>query len=373
MWQPQSFYGKYLLDQPVIFMGENSIKGLYNFPGSRFAIIHGENVKFDKEIFQKAFKAFDVKFITKSWKNEPTLEDLKGTLCELEAFLPDVIVSIGGGSVIDGCKICRLFYEFPYFDIEKPNFNFLSFKTKFIAVPTTVGSGAEASSAAVLFNAALNKKEMVVHNLLRPDVVVLEPSFIESSDKTFVFSSALDGIAHIVEGYVSNMDNPLSDMLAEKGLQIFYEELLKEDFCSIDFLRLQYACYLGGIIQNHCIVGAAHAIAHQLTGFGFPHAKAVGLLLDSAINENSKDVKTKERYETLFRHCGIKSTKTFMIFLQKMTAFSIDEPLQKKIKKVLEENIKNDSFIQNVIDDRGGKGNPVPITKEYIENIVKVL
>ena len=127
MWQPQSFYSKYLLDQPVMFFGKDAIKGLYNFPGSKFAIIHGENAKFDKEVFQKAFKAFEVKFITKSWKNEPTLEELKGTLAELESFRPDVIMAIGGGSVIDGSKICRLYYEFPYFDTEKPNFNFLTF------------------------------------------------------------------------------------------------------------------------------------------------------------------------------------------------------------------------------------------------------
>lgn len=373
MWQPQSFYGKYLLDQPVIFMGKDSIKGLYNFPGSKFVIIHGEHANFNKEVFQKAFKAFEIKFITRSWKNEPTLEELKGTIAEIESFCPDVIIAVGGGSVIDGSKICRLYYEFPYFDTEKPNFNFLSFKTKFIAIPTTVGSGAEASSAAVIYNTELNKKEMVVHQTLRPDVVVLDPSFIENSTKEFVISSSLDAIAHIVEGYVSNMDNPVSDILAEKGLQILYEELSKTEHANIDFLRLQYACYIGGIVQNHCIVGAAHAIAHQLTGFGFSHAKAVGLLLGTIIKENSKDSKTKEKYTTLLSRSGIESIDCFITFLQTIINESIDKSLIAKIKEVLEENSKNELFIQNVIDDRGGKGNPLPITKEYIESISKGL
>ena len=371
MWQPQSFYGKYLLDQPVIFMGRNSTKGLYNFPGSRFAVVHSGNASLDKDAFRKALKAFEVKFIAKSWMNEPAPDELKGTLSELESFCPDVIVAVGGGSVIDGSKICRLYYEFPYFDTQKPSFNFLSFKTKFIAVPTTVGSGAEASSAAVLLNKESNKKEMVVHHSLRPDVVVLDPSFIESSDKTLVYSSALDGMAHIAEGYVSNVDNPLSDVLAEKGMQIFYEELSKSDYANVDFLRLQYACYIGGIVQNHCIVGAAHAIAHQLSGFGFPHAKAVGLLLCSVIKENSKDPRAKEKYDTLLSHSGIESLGAFIAFLHSIINASVDRTLVAKLKLVLEENIRNDLFIQNIIDDRGGKGNPVPITKEFIENIVK--
>lgn len=373
MWQPQSFYGKYLLDQPVIFMGKDSVKGLYNFPGSKFAIIHGENAKFDKDVFQKAFKAFEIKFIAKSWKNEPTLEELKGTMAELESFCPDVIIAIGGGSVIDGSKICRLYYEFPYFDTDKPNFNFLNFKTKFIVIPTTVGSGAEASSAAVIYNTILNKKEMVVHQTLRPDVVVLDPSFIENSTRGFVIASSLDAIAHIVEGYVSNIENPLSEIIAEKGLQIFYEELLKKDYANIDFLRLQYACYIGGIVQNHCIVGAAHAIAHQLTGFGFSHAKAVGLLLGTIIKENSKDSKTKEKYTTLLSRSGIESIDCFITFLQTLINESIDKSLAVKLKEVLKENNKNELFVQNVIDDRGGKGNPVPITKEYIESVAKDL
>ena len=373
MWQPQSFYGKYLLDQPVVFMGKDSVKGLYNFPGSKFAIIHGEKAKFDKDVFQKAFKSFEVKFIAKSWKNEPSLEELKGTMAELESFCPDVIAGIGGGSVIDGTKICRLFYEFPYFDAESPNFNFLSFKTKFIAVPTTVGSGAEISSAAVLFNSSLNKKEMIVHQALRPDVVVLDPTFIENSTKEFVVSSSLDAIAHIVEGYVSNIDNPVSDIFAEKGLQIFYEELSKADYSSVDFLRLQYACYIGGLVQNHCIVGAAHAIAHQLTGFGFPHAKAIGLLLSAVIKENSKEKEIRKKYSALLSHSGIESIEKFILFLQNLINESIDSFLNTKLKQVLEEKISNEVFIQNVIEDRGGKGNPVSITKEYIENIAKGL
>lgn len=373
MWQPQSFYGKYLLDQPVLFMGKDSFKGLYNFPGSRFAIIHGQNAKFNKDVFRNALKAFDVKFITKSWKNEPTLDEIKGTLAELENFQPDVIIAIGGGSVIDGSKICRLFYEFPYFDVTKPNFNFLSFKTKFIAVPTTVGSGAEVSSAAVLYNTLEGKKEMIVHQALRPDVVVLDSTFIENSKKEFVLSSSLDAMAHIVEGYVSNMDNPVSDILAEKGLQIFYEELSKGDFSKVDFLRLQYACYIGGLVQNHCIVGAAHAIAHQLTGFGFSHAKSVGLLLIPVVTENAKYETSNKKYKKLFDEAGIGSIETYICFINSIIDESIESSLKENLKKTLENNISDQKFIKNVIEDRGGKGNPVPITEEYIKNIIKEL
>lgn len=370
MWEPQGFYSKFILDQPVVFMGREAIKGLFNFPGSRFAVIYGSGFSNEmKDVFAKALKAFEVIYIRKSWKNEPTLKDVNGTISELENFNPDVIIAVGGGSVIDGSKICRLLYEFPYFDTESPNFNFLTFKSRFIAVPTTLGSGAEASSAAVLYNETLGKKEMIVNHQLRPQVIVLDDVFIKQSSPKLVYGSSLDAISHLIEGYVSNINNPLSDILAEKGLQLFNEEISKK-YDDMDFTRLQYACYLGGVVQNHCIVGAAHAIAHQLTGFGFSHSSAVGLLLKAVISQNSKEKEVSEKYSKLCVNTNIKTVERLFMLLEDLIEKSEYNKARNKLKDVLKEQIANDTFVKNVIDDKGGKGNPVPITENYLKEIV---
>ncbi len=371
MWEPQGFYSSFLLKQPTVFFGEASIRGLFNFPGAKFAVIYGSGFSdADKEIFSKSLKGFEVGFFRKSWQGEPVLDELKETIHDIELFKPDVIIAVGGGSVIDGSKIVRLLYEYPFFDCNKPNFNYVEFKTKFVAVPTTVGSGAEVSSAAVLLNIEAKCKEMVVNHALQPSAVILMPEFIKRSSLKLILSSSMDAMSHIIEGYVSNISNALTDILAEKGLDMFRQELCKDE---MDYLRLQYAGYLGGLVQNHCIVGAAHAIAHQLASYGYSHSKAIAILLPAVIKENDKDASSHERYWKLAENSYFGDVEMLIHTIKLMRARLISDNEIDDCKKLLSNLANDEAFIANVIDDKGGKGNPVEITKDYIMNIINSL
>ncbi|WP_293667284.1 iron-containing alcohol dehydrogenase [uncultured Parabacteroides sp.] len=373
MWNPQSLYSDFLLRQPTILCGANSIRGLFTYPSSKVAVIYGSGFKeSDKELFSKSVKSFDLKYLKKSWSGEPTLEELGGTIDELERFKPDVIIAVGGGAVIDGCKMARLYYEFPFFDSAMTRFNYLEWKTSFIAIPTTVGSGAEASSAAVILNKELKRKEMIVNNALMPSVVVLSPDYIKRSPEQLVVSSALDAISHIVEGYVSVINNDLADLLAEKGLQILVEELRKAEYAQVNFLRLQYAGYLAGIVQNHCIVGIAHAVAHQLAYYGYSHSMGVALMLPQAIKENSKDKFVQIRYQKLIQESGMKDIEELLSFIWVLRERAgITQSIYERSKVLLNSLLSDCMFIDNVINDRGGKGNPVPITKGMVEKLIE--
>ena len=158
MWQPGGFYNEYVLRTPVILSGKESIRGLYNYPAARIAVIHGGSF-FDKETFISAFPKKELAFIRRSWDSEPDFDGIAGTLGELEKICPDMIIAVGGGSVIDGSKLCRLFYEFPYFQPGETRIEGGQMKTSFVAVPTTVGSGAEVSSAAVFVDRENHKKD----------------------------------------------------------------------------------------------------------------------------------------------------------------------------------------------------------------------
>lgn len=371
MWEPQGFYSSFILKQPTVFFGESSIRGLFNFPGAKFAVIYGSGFSDeDKELFSKSIKGFEVGFFRKSWKGEPVIEELKDTIHDIELFKPDVIIAVGGGSVIDGAKIVRLLYEYPFFDCAKPNFNYVEFKTKFVAVPTTVGSGAEASSAAVLLNKTEKRKEMVVSHALQPSVVILMPEFIRRSPLRLILSSSMDAMSHIIEGYVSNIPNALTDILAEKALDIFRQELSKDDF---DCQRLQYAGYLAGIVQNHCIVGAAHAIAHQLAAYGYSHSKAISIVLPSVISENNKDRTSHESYWKLSENSYFGDVEMLIHTIKMVRSKFISDIEIEDCKKLLSNLVNDDEFVSNVLDDKGGRGNPVEITKDYIMNIINSL
>lgn len=369
MWQPQGIYNEYILRTPVLLVGDESVVGLYNYPATKIAVIHGTSFT-DHELFKRVFKNREIRFLVRSWKEEPDMNGLRGTLHDLEVFSPDTIIAVGGGSVIDGAKLCRLFYEVPYFIPGMTKIDGDLLTTKFIAVPTTMGSGAEGSSAAVYLEN--DHKEMIVIHELQPDVVVYDKRYLKSIPDRLLCACVIDAMSHTVEGYVSNIRNSIIEIKAEEALRLIKSEMDKYlDDADIDYLRLQYAGFLGGIIQNHCIVGANHAIAHQLNQFGFSHGEGIALLFPAVINMNSKCEEVRIRYETLCENSGFNGIDDLVGFVERICEKSGIGKRKEELKKTLTTCIKDDAFIKNVKNDRGGKGNPVEITDEYINELIR--
>lgn len=375
MWQPQALYNQYMLRFPVMLSGEEAVRGLYNYPCSRIAVIHGKNFN-DYELFKSTFTKREIKFFLRSWYGEPYISGLKGTIHELEEYRPDTIIAVGGGSVIDGCKLCRLFYEMPYYEpgITRLEGNML--KTNFIAVPTTIGSGAEISSAAVYLDDDNARKNMIVIHEFTPDVIVYDKRYVMHTPLKLLCSSALDAAAHILEGYVSTINNSFVDVIAEKGLSLLACELRKvlafdDGDINIDYERLQYAGMLGGIVQNHCIVGAAHALAHQLTKYNYSHGEAVSLVLPAVIKINSRDNFTHERYERISRLTGFSDTDELIKFISDLCIHSGLAQRQSELRNLLYSLADDEKFRENVKNDRGGKGNPIEITDDYIRELIR--
>lgn len=368
MWKPQGIYSRYLLHQPTILLGEYALEGLLQYPGTRFLVVYGSALDQEREHrLRTVFKKQSVKFVKKSWRGEPVLDEMRETLSQIEEYKPDVLIAIGGGSVIDGTKLCRLFYEFPYYQ-DGDRLDQLYFKTSFIAIPTTIGSGAEISSAAVYNDSDNLGKRMVVSYNFLPSVVVFDSGFIQESSKELLYLSSLDMMAHLVEGYVSQINNELVDLFAETGLRIIYEELNSE---KIDYVRLQYACYLGGMVQNHCLVGAAHGIAHQLTNDGFSHAEAVGILLTPVIKANMTNRDIEKKYEILFEKCGLYNIHDGLEFIEGIRKKVILNTREKELKEKLSGYIDQEEFVGRVVSDKGAKGNPINIDREYLKTVVE--
>lgn len=370
MWQPQGFYNEYVLRSPIILSGKSAVRGLYNYPASRIAVIHGTSFG-DEDLFSSTFIKREVRFFARSWKDEPDLQGLKKTISELEMFKPDVIISVGGGSVIDGSKLCRLYYEFPFFDPKNSRLSGQMLKSSFIAIPTTIGSGAEVSSAAVYRDTDRRRKDMIVMHELQADVVVYDPCYVSSTPHSLLCASALDAMGHILEGYVSNINNSFIDMLAEKGLSILIEELQAiVSGGNIDYSRLQYVGYIGGLVQNHCLVGAAHAVAHQLTELGYSHSEAVALLLPAVIRTNMLAEHCKHKYNRIAKYANLESIDNLVLFINRVVEYTGILDRRNALKKYLLDMLGDTAFCENVKKDRGGKGNPVEINDDYLKTLI---
>ena len=214
---------------------------------------------------------------------------------------------------------------------------------------------------------------MIVMHELQPEVVVYDKRYVEHTPQRLLAASALDAMAHILEGYVSSIDNDFMDVMAEKGLAILREELTKlpDNEGRVNYERLQYAGFLGGLVQNHCIVGATHGVAHQLTEYGYAHGEAVALLLPMVLSLNAASEPVANKYQGISRQAGFAGFAELENFMRQLVdAVGIGER-RGALKALLNDLLQRESFGRAVRNDRGGKGNPVPITDEYLGKLVE--
>lgn len=378
MWEPQGLFADFILNQPVIFNGEGAIRGLYGFPAQRIAVIHGRGLTEQlKPDLQAVFKKQEIAFFAKSWRAEPHFADTHGTLAAVERFAPDVIIAVGGGSVIDGAKLCRLLYEFPYFDVHTTRLADVAFKTKFLAIPTTFGSGAEVSSAIMYMDDETCGKHAIVNHGLQPQVVVYDPHYIDGLGAGSYAAAMMDAVAHIVEGGLSKKRNDWVTIMAATTLSLVRTEVPALLQGKANPLHLQYIGYTGGIIQNHCLVGAAHAIAHQLGGKGYAHGLAVGLLLSSVLHQDCQNPEVAATFDRLLQDSGFTGRDEFYQMLDDILAYggylSKQKDFRAQLHTLLDQLKTSEAFLAAVQADPGGMGSVCPINKDFIYQIIEGL
>ena len=288
---------------------------------------------------------------------------------ELEAFQPDYIVALGGGSVIDGAKVGWLFYEHPTLedDILFRPFSLppLRGRAKFAAIPTTIGTGGEVSSAAVVFDDVSKRKRAVVTHDFLPDLVILDPELVTDVPASLLKPTIADALSHAVEGYVSNIKHPLMTSLAEKAVEIIarYSGAIGEEAWSLDMISdLQHAAMLAGWVQNHCVVGLSHAIAHQLGPYKIGHGAANGKLMPSVIEYNSGDNLVSQEYKKLCARANLNDVAELKLLFARLCE-DVHVPL-----KLREEDLAIIS--SGAMEDPAAKTNPRAFTELDVREIV---
>ena len=155
----------------------------------------------------------------------------------MRAFKPDTIIALGGGSPMDAAKVMWLFYEQPevdfrdlvqkFMDIRKRAFKFplLGKKTKFIAIPTTSGTGSEVTPFAVISDKANNRKYPIADYSLTPTVAIRRPCFGIDSSWICCCGHWYGRMTHATEAYVSQMASDYTDGLALQAIKLVFENL----------------------------------------------------------------------------------------------------------------------------------------------------
>jgi len=284
-----------LLTPNQVITGINSVERLSEFLTGPALIILGSK-KYSKKIIKKIELMSNLENITFLHKEpgEPNEEKVTTLISNLASF-PNSIVGIGGGSVIDTCKLVYIKLLYPKEELSKRMKPFSLPKPDkdidLISIPTTHGSGAEASSA-VVFDTPLFQKNVILSHQLISKTVIYDSNLLTELPKNIAIDTTLDAFTHSIEGYLSKLDNPKVYALIVESLSIIIKEIRNYSTFDSELSkeRLLWASYLAGIVQNHCSTGLCHSISHQLSIFGIGHGRLNAIFLPDVLSFNySKD------------------------------------------------------------------------------------
>jgi alcohol dehydrogenase class IV len=279
---------------PKIFFGPgalNVLPGLIRACGDRALVITGGRsfaATGRWTILGRALHRTGLSYQAIAVQGEPTADAIDAIVHEYRAVKVDGVAAIGGGSVIDCGKAvsAMLVQEGSVRDyLEGVGTRTPSgAKIPLIAVPTTAGTGSEATRNAVVCNRKEGYKKSLRHEAYRPDIAIVDPTLTLSVPPPITASSGLDAVSQLIEAYTSTKTDPAIDRLILKALTLARDSLLPltdDQGKNLDLReKMSYAALVSGIALDRNGLGVVHGLAGPLGGVcPVPHGVACGKLL----------------------------------------------------------------------------------------------
>ena len=340
---------------------------------------------------------------------DPTLACAIDGAKAMQAFEPDTIIAIGGGSAMDAAKIMWVMYEHPevdfmdmamrFMDIRKRVYKFpkMGRKAYFIAVPTSSGTGSEVTPFAVITDEKTGVKYPLADYELLPKMAIVDADMMMNQPKGLTSASGIDALTHALEAYASIMATDYTDGLALKAMKNIFDYLPRayENGAADPIARekMADASTMAGMSFANAFLGVCHSMAHKLGAFHhLPHGVANALLITDVMRFNAVSVPTKmgtfsqyqyphcqDRYVECANFLGIQGKnddEKFENFIAKI------EELKEKvgIKKTIAEYGVNEAYfletldemVEQAFDDQCTGANPrYPLMSEIKEMYLK--
>ena len=280
------------------FAGEGSIekvKDIVEKEQAKTALVFTDQGIKNAGILDFLIKELDkqgiVYHITDDLKAEPAYTDVEEAIKESSAFACDLIFAIGGGSVMDAAKLFSVLKGADYTlrDLLKDPAQARK-KIKTVMIPTTCGTGAEATCNAIVAIPEEQSKKGIVNDSMIPDYVILDSQMIRKLPKAIVASTGVDALAHVVECYTSKKATPLSDTYALAGAKLIFKNI-QSAYENPDNMeaknKMLLGAYYGGIAITGSGTTAVHALSYPLGGkYHIPHGVSNAILFAHVMEFN---------------------------------------------------------------------------------------
>lgn len=319
-------------------------------------------------------------------ENEPTPADINSIVSTCKRKRIDVVIGIGGGSVIDGGKaVSAMLAESKPVETflegvgtESPSGN----KIPYIAIPTTSGTGSEATSNAVISRTGpTGFKKSLRHDNYVPDIAIVDPELTLSCPIPVTVACGMDCYTQLVEGYLSTNGNPYTDALALDGIHQV-AKALQVVITNPENIKarsaMSYGTYLSGIVLANAGLGTIHGFASTIGGyFAIPHGVVCGTLMAEAnratlqkLRNERDNMAALDKYTRL--GCTVSSEKglTDEEYQDAFITSLIELTDKYSINRLGNYGISTDD-LENIAANTGNKYNPVQFSKVELCNILK--
>lgn len=269
----------------------------------------------------------------------------------------DFVIGVGGGSPMDAAKAISLMMKHPEKD---EAFLFTPGDDSaypVVTVPTTCGTGSEATPFAVLTVHERNTKSAISHRIF-PELSLVDGRYLSFAPKSVLISTSIDALGHFVESFINTTATEFSRLLCREGLRIWAKTMSvvtgEKEAASGDYEDMMNASTVAGMAISHTGTALPHGLSYYLTyEDGVPHGKAVGVFLPGYMQEADTEL-SGEILDIL----GMKDLKEFHDFIESvLRKVEITDALK---EKALDGLLANKAKLKNC---------PYPVDRRVLEHI----
>ncbi len=352
--------------------------------GRRVLFITGKNQERSAPLLE-SLKRMKLETSVFSVSSEPTVELVSTGVKFAREYACDVVVGMGGGSVIDTAKAIAAIIPnggdpLDYLEVIGAGKVLQKTPQPFVAIPTTAGTGAEVTKNAVLLSPRQGMKVSLRSPLMFPDVAVIDPELTYSMSPKVTAASGMDAFSHLLEAYVSLNSNYITDMVCRDGMKRVAKSLHQafENGKNAEAREdMAIASLLGGVALANAKLGVVHGFAGPIGGsFSAPHGAVCACLLPFVMEMNIQLLRIKNQGLYLKRYEEVAQILTGKQKAKAEEGVAWVSNLCNKLKipNLSDFGITTSDFpelIEKTKNASSTKGNPVELTDEEMLEILK--